>query len=464
MKNAKKIFKEYQDFNASALKKDPEASLLYKSLKNGTREYTKVHRTENTAADISWVDKIEDAVNHISTIIANPRSFIKSVEYLVPAELAKKTGPESVVHLATHSQYVKSIEKNGDVIPSKVLTSEGEMDVQIYENRFIMCLIKRLRQYIEKRYIYLKHFAQLSDIDVFYLNNTFKVGDMTVNTTSTITLSTPAEAVSRLKEKVADSLSRVEEMRKYISYFMVSDFMKVQMKGARPIVPPIMQTNMLRSQPDYKAAYGLWNFLNEEEHVSMDFVVNEEIKALTKDEQERIDLLNYLSVIDTIDLQKMRTVRYTKEKYTSTIIPSVDDLLDLNDKFTTPYELMRTDEKYYEDQAKPIIKKVANHSKKVVNVAFKAEQEQLKELAKKKREAAALKRREEAEARKIQLEMDKKHKEEEEALRLRDEAEKIAAEKRKVSELEALRKEVKETAKEDAKELDSIADKKTDNK
>ena len=458
MKNAKDTFDRYLDFNSSVLKDDAEAALLYKSIRNGTREYSKVHRNENTAADISWVKKVEDGVSHISKIIAAPRSFIKTVEYLVPAELAKKTGPASVVHLATHSQYVKKIEDNGDVIPSKILTTEGELDVQIYENRFIMTLIKRLRIYIEKRYTYLKHFAALSDMDIFYVNNTFKMGETTINATSTITLSTPDEAVKSLKEKVSESLTLVETLRKYISFFSISDFMKVQMKGARPVVPPIMQTNMLKSQPDYHGAYQLWLFLNEEEHVSMDFIVNEEVKGLTLDEQKRIDFLNYLTTLDLLNLEKMKTVRYTKNKYTSTIVPSLDDMLYLNDKFTEPVEFIRTDEQYYSDLAKPIIKKVENKTSKVVKSAYKIERKHLMEIENQKKLASALKRRKQAELKKQEAALEKQRLKDAEELAKREREEKEFAKLQRQDELELMRKEVTAAAKEEAKVLSEKED------
>ena len=57
---------------------------------------------------------IEDAIPSIDEIIKNPRINTKTVTNLVPVELAKKTGSESIQHLSTHSQFVKEIDKNGN--------------------------------------------------------------------------------------------------------------------------------------------------------------------------------------------------------------------------------------------------------------------------------------------------------------------------------------------------------------
>jgi hypothetical protein len=455
MENSKKLFKKYLTFNRQALKDNPAAKDLFDHIRNGERRYAKVHRTEDSARDISWVDKLNDAIPHLQTIVDNPKSFIKAVEYLVPAELAKKTGPESVTHLATHSQYVKEIDKDGSVIPSKILTTEGDIDVQIYENRFLMTLLKRLNLYVEKRYVYLKRFAALQDMDIFYLDNTYKIGETTFTQHTELTVATPAEASKDIRVQIASSMDKVENIRKYVASFMLSKFMKQDMKGARPVVPPIMQTNMLKANPDYHAAYNLWLFLNEEEHASMDFIVNEELKGLTSEEQRRIDFINYMTALDVLTGAQMRAVRYTKLPYQATVLPSIDDLLFLNDKFM-PYELIRADEKYYEDLAAPLEKVIVNKPKTVVKKVFVSEKKRLLELERQKRAALALKKRREAEGKKIQEAMEKERLAAEKAAAVQAAKEAEEAEKRRVSELEQLRINVKDTALADKKNLTSL--------
>jgi hypothetical protein len=445
MQNTKEFFAQYLEFNKKTLESSSEAKEIFDNIRNGERRYAKVHRTEDTTRDISWVQHIEDGVQHLQKIVDNPKSFIKTVEYLVPAELAKKTGPESVEHLATHSQYVKSIDKDGFVIPSKILTTEGDIDVQIYENRFVMTLIKRLHLYIEKRYIYLKHFASLQDMDIFYLDDTYKVGDLTVKMKSEVTFSSPAQSSHSIQEQVEASLEKVEVIRKYVNGFLGSNFMKVDMKNGRPVIPPIMQTNMLRKNPDYHAAYELWTFLNSEEHASMDFIVNEEIKGLTDDEQERIDFLNYLTVMDAMTGAEMKPIRLTKNEYASTVIPSIDDLLFLNDKFM-PYELIRADEQYYEDAKAPLIQTIENKPKPVINKVFVQEKRRIADLQREERAALALKKRKEAEGKKLQRAQEAQRLAEEKEEQEREKAQQKEDEMQRIAELEILRKQVRDAA------------------
>lgn len=449
MKDPIKLFGQYIKKNEQIVSKDKEANQLLQAISNGSKTYARVTRTEDTARDISWVAKISDAIPHIMNIVDNPKSFIKSVNYLVPAELAKRTGPESIIHLATHSQYVKSIDKKtGDIIPSKILTSESETDVQIYENRFVMTLIKRLYLYIEKRYAYLKHFADLEDTDILYLKSDFDFSGLKIKADTTITMARPAASNDAIRAELDRSLKSVEEARKYIAYFMTSNFIKVDMKGARHIVPPVMQTNTLKKNTDYKAAYRLWMFLNEQEKASMNFLVNENIKMLTEEERKRIDFINYLCTLDVLASKNLKTMRYTKNIYKTKNLKSIDDLLYLNDKFK-PFELVRADEKYYDDLSTPIVNKIAKVSKKVQKTVFKKDLAELKRIAKEKQAAQKLVRRKKAEANVLAREEAKRTEAERKAAEQKAKEEAAAAEQRKIKEIEDLRLQIKRSAEED---------------
>ena len=82
-------------------------------LKEGKNMYLRFNRTEKSSYDMTWVKRIEDAIPSIDEIIKNPKITTKTVTNVVPIELAKKTTSESIQHLATHSQYVKDIDKDG---------------------------------------------------------------------------------------------------------------------------------------------------------------------------------------------------------------------------------------------------------------------------------------------------------------------------------------------------------------
>lgn len=453
MKNSAKYIDRLVTKNNQIIEKHQDVSDLFSAVSSSQKRFAKVIRTEDTSNDLRWIDVIEDAVPYLQKIVDNPRKFIKSVNYLVKAELAKKTGPESVVHLATHSQYVKDIDENGDIIPSKVLTSDAEEDFAIYENKFVVTLIRRLNMYVKKRYEYAKKYASLTNSTILYLDNTFKFGDVEITQTSTVTLKTPAS--DELKKQADNVLKRVAFVDKVVSSFMSGKFMK-ELKNVRPILPPIMQTNIIRKNPNYHKAYELWLYLGEEEKTEMNFLVTEDIKALTKDEEKRIDLINYLTVMDVLDSEKQRSLRFTKRKYKVKVLKNVDDKLYLNDKFSK-VDLVRTDELYYDNLKKINEERLEKASPKVKKEVFKKEVAEIAKIDQKKKAALALQKRKEKAALLLEKKLEKeklaeeKRREKEEILKQKEAA------KERVSEIKRLRRHVVSTAKKDSELMEEAS-------
>ena len=118
----------------------------------------RMSRYESSAFDTSWIDKVEECVLDLGEIISNPHIITEETGNLTPIELAKKTKGESVQHLASHTQYIKSIEEDGSVIPSKIISFINDDFLYTYENRFIATLIRRLLLFIEKRYEFVQEY------------------------------------------------------------------------------------------------------------------------------------------------------------------------------------------------------------------------------------------------------------------------------------------------------------------
>ena len=138
-----KLYRSWRNLSSSLLKDNEEADELFLSLKNGKNAYRRLDRIESSSFDLSWIERIEDALPDLGTIINNPRRNTKEVQNLVPVELVRKVNAETVQHLASHTAYIKSIAENGDVIPSKLLNIGTEDDLHTYENRFVATLIRR---------------------------------------------------------------------------------------------------------------------------------------------------------------------------------------------------------------------------------------------------------------------------------------------------------------------------------
>ena len=111
---------------------------IFDSLAAGKNSYLRYDRLQSSSFDSSWIEMIEGVIFDLGDIIANPKMTTKVDGNIVPVELARKTGAESVQHLSSHTQYIKEIDEYGNVIPSKIMTMVNEDDLHTYENRFIV--------------------------------------------------------------------------------------------------------------------------------------------------------------------------------------------------------------------------------------------------------------------------------------------------------------------------------------
>ena len=110
-----KLFNKYIQ-KMETLNKDKNVDDIYDALLNGKNSYLRMSHVESSRFDPTWIKVIEDVLYDLGEIISNPRSVTKVESNVVPVELAKKINGESVQHLASHTQYIKEIDENGDVV------------------------------------------------------------------------------------------------------------------------------------------------------------------------------------------------------------------------------------------------------------------------------------------------------------------------------------------------------------
>lgn len=277
------------------LASDPSFAAVKAALIEGETYLRQTRRNENKAFDGSFIDELEKGVDAVSRIIANPRSFIKESAELVEAGLAKKINALSVQHLASHSQFVRSIDEQGNVTPEKILTIHSEMDAQIYENRFVMTLIRKCITFIQARYWFIKEHAETNDSDLLLVHNKVTINGVTYEVDSRIKASVPSEDAgdSKVNENLLERLTRLRER---CSWYLRSPFME-EMKGAKEVTSPIHMTNMIVKNPDYHAAYVLWEFLDAYDDLGISYQVDETNQKFTDEYYDSIYNLIASSVL-----------------------------------------------------------------------------------------------------------------------------------------------------------------------
>ena len=415
-------------------------------LKEGKNMYLRFNRTEKSSYDMTWVKRIEDAIPSIDEIIKNPKITTKTVTNVVPIELAKKTTSESIQHLATHSQYVKDIDKDGNVIPSKILNISAEDEIVTYENKFIATLIRKLVIFIEKRYEYILKYAPLRDYEVLYVRNHSIINGVDYEIESKVIAQRESETTNS-EVNNEDFLRRVRFIRKYAYYFYTSPFMK-SFKSEKNVKGNIIQTNIIRKNPRYHKCYELYKFMDKFDKLGVSFLVNEEFLEPSEEDQK-----NYQNAIlsSMLTLNGNNAIHPIKKKI-KTSAPKIMSTID-DDIFTFyPHEanpkFIRVDEEYinYKERNTKLLKVKPKKPERKYNIGNYLKKGKLKKEEERRKELLKRKKKEELEFLKEQKQL--AIKEEKERIRLEQIAKK-EEEMRRLNELEEIRKFIKEKALED---------------
>ena len=215
--------------------------------------------------DEGWIDTLENALFSVENIIHNPRRFIIDEELLVDVERAKRITPKTVRHLASNSQFIQSIEPNGDVRPKKLLTTEMNEDLAIYENRFVCTLVHHLVSFVEKRYNELSEKMQVFDQTSVGISSEFDFQGVECKLKLDYSISeNPKNQV--MLEKTKRTLERVKNLRGRLKILLNTEFIKeVSMK--KQVYPPIMKTNLIKMNVDYNTCYKLWLYVSSYQFV-----------------------------------------------------------------------------------------------------------------------------------------------------------------------------------------------------
>ncbi|MDD4808908.1 MAG: DUF2357 domain-containing protein [Bacilli bacterium] len=214
---------------------------------------------ESVQFDYSWIDKIEETLEPLDNIIRNPRRFIAQEEEVVPVERAKKISMETIKHLAQHTNLIQDVDEDGTITPSKVLNIHKEESFDLYENRFIVSLLKNLNYFIEIR----KKVSERGSFSNCEKKMTFtgetKINNEKVNIN--VDLETKSfEDLKAMSSKGLNVEQRIQKIELIIMDFMKTAFIKEIINSA-PVRSPIRKTNVILKNTNFQKALELWEFI-----------------------------------------------------------------------------------------------------------------------------------------------------------------------------------------------------------
>ena len=299
-----------------ALGDDRYFQYMFEMIQAGDNKLHQVNRVLHKVVDETWLTVVEEGIESIFKIVDKPRRFIATKEEVVPVALAKKISADSVRHLSQNTQFIAT-NAAGEMQPTKILNVTTEESYDLYENRFVYHLIQRLFAFVDKRTDVIfwatgdetcNVMSMESKVDDAYEQISYKV-EMTVKNKQS------------LVENDTDNMSvfkRIDRVRRMSRVLRQSSFCEI-MNGCAKVYSPIQRTNLMMKDPDYRACYKLWQFIESYDEVG--FSIEEQDSAMEFDEeyllQMYINMITNYTVFKSLlesDPRKMNEIAVEKKE------------------------------------------------------------------------------------------------------------------------------------------------------
>ncbi|MCF7924524.1 MAG: DUF2357 domain-containing protein [Candidatus Izimaplasma sp.] len=290
---AKRYYKKLNTTFTGVNKTDSFAKQFLNLFNSAESELYQKERLEKRIFDDSWIADIEAIVPVIDKITRNPRETLYKFQEVVPIERAKKTDPDTIKHLASNTQFIREVDRHGNVKPTKVLTSRHDSTINIYENRFLMTLVNKLYQFVELRYNLIIEKMHTEYVNLLKINSKLKWETTEINYDVKLRINRHIDD-DEIATKNQELLDRLTEVRKGVANLKLSRFMK-EMASYIPVRPPIMKTNIIMKNVDFKKCYDLWLKLDRVDQIG--YEIDGFDRNLLNDKEIQEQLKNAMMVL-----------------------------------------------------------------------------------------------------------------------------------------------------------------------
>lgn len=282
--------------------KSPLGDFLFNELQQGEKTiYNKTVR-ETKIFDGNFLDVVIGAYPSLLKICRDPKKTLAYMQEVVAMEKAKKVDSESIRHLASHTQYIRNINEQNEVIPSKILSTYAEDNIGIYENRFIKSLINRVIVFLDTRLKLMDENLESISADEIRYKNNIKLSHRKIDLEMNIKISNEildeTQKARELFDKTKNALDKYRALKGTGLYQAVAKL--------KDVVPPIMKTNIILHNPDFKIAYNLWLYIDRTTEVGYNVQSDEK----TNDDDDVIlNDFNHIGVFLINDLMHQRGIQ-----------------------------------------------------------------------------------------------------------------------------------------------------------
>ncbi len=215
----------------------------------------------NVVIDETWVDAIESALPSVGKAIEQSRSLIRDSGEVVRIDRARKTGKDSVSHLARHSNLIRHVSGTGQLIPDEIYVNENEEDFAVYENRFLYLLLTQLSSFISVRYESITRAAAECGVSL-ELRHVADGADSAVKYGVTVTEAAFNGAAADIKTLAV--IKRIRALLAAVKAYESAPVMRLAAQAPR-LVPPVVRTNIIKNNVHFSAAFELYSYITSYE-------------------------------------------------------------------------------------------------------------------------------------------------------------------------------------------------------
>lgn len=351
--------------------------------------------------DEECLKKIEDGIVALDIIVRNPKQFLRVDEEIVPVELAKKVGKESIKHLSSHSYLINRVEDDGMVVPTRILTGLKDDTINLYENLFVRSLIINLVTFFDRRFSEFLDDIDFSSMSKLDNNSVFMVKNSQVNFDLHMTIVTDNFNRDDIT-KMDDLFRRVAWIKHTLAKLYDSDFMK-KLADQKMIVGAIKRTNIITKEPNYNICYHLWNYIMDYQGMVLDFKVEEIPIVLSDKYKKKMNkaMMYFYSAVDACQKDNEKYVEALNKSLNLNIkkskIKKIKDTIDRSDLEVVEEVI---DHSVFGSDKEKQLQKLLNEKEKMkvqlkeLKERNKAKERQNREIEDTKREFIILKERE----------------------------------------------------------------------
>lgn len=290
------------------------------------------------SVDEEWVNEVEAALPSLYEVVMHPRKFIEEQREVVNIAMARNINSESVCHLIQHSDMIDKYDEDGTVVPNRILNIFKEESYNVYENRFVCTLLAELQQFVNKRYNVI--FENSKDELGTFFEMESRVDNYTEMVEYKIQVKIREKQTDFDNEKDNENIfTRISKIYKTVNSLVNTEFVRI-MRGYPAVRHPIVKTNAIGKNKNYKACHKLWNFIYTYDKVGYRVeLVKQEPVISRQFEKEIYDsfiwnyamLHNQIDEASRVDVNREKLQKETDIKYIRQLLDEIVRNCDIPD-------------------------------------------------------------------------------------------------------------------------------------